>query len=307
MVIFSVLMGSVAAGIGNIYVRVEDFKYTYKISSVHGVNYFIYSGDAFIGYYHVSDICGCKHCSFKPIVYDASFKSFSQIRDLEDRVIDLLRGKYGLEIPYRGSIYLVNNSVRVIVLPVIQPSREDCLEEAISAIEPIARSRGAVIVVKLIPRSLVYDSSTVDKAVSKLVPILDTIYNVSNGHSQPNKLSIELEKALKGVNGGRLPGISFSGRYKALGCLGIVLDGVKAKPSKESVENLFRALRDIVGYSVPIVIEADQGSPVPLGNTGASAEANGLRYSITSSYIFPLLLGIATVTIVLYMAGRKKQ
>ncbi len=316
LVILSALSSSVAAGLGNTYMRVEDFKYTYKISGIHGVNYFIYSGDGFIGYYHVSDICGCKHCRFKPIVSVASFKSFSQIRVLEDRVIDLLREKCGLEIPYRGSIYLVNNSVRVIVLPVIQPGSEDRLERAISAIEPIAHSHGVIVVVKLIPRSLVYDPSAVDKAVAKLVPILDTIYNVSNGHSQPSKLSIELEKALKGVNGGKLPGISFSGRYKAFGCLGIVLDGVRTKPSRESVESLFKVLRDIIGYSVPIVIEADQESPVPLGNipgslpplnTSTSAESNVSPYSTTSSYVLPLLLGISALAIVLCMAGIKKQ
>ncbi len=300
-------MSSVAAGLGNMYVRVEGFKYTYKISGIRGVNYFIYSGDGFIGYYHVSDICGCKHCRITPIVSVASFKNYSKISCLEDRVIDLLREKYGLEIPYRGSIYLVNNSARVIVLPVIQPSREDRLEEAVRAIEPIARNEGVVIVVKLIPRGIVYDPGAVDEAAAKLVPILDTIYNVSSRHSHPSKLSIELEKALRSVNGGKLPGLSFSGRYKAFGCLGIVLEGVRAKPSRESVENFFRALRDIVGYSVPIVIEADQESPVPLGNTSKSAASNGHPCSTASSYILPLLLGAGAAVIVLYMAGRKKR
>jgi hypothetical protein len=58
---------------------------------VSGVNYFIYSGDGLMGYYHVSDICGGQCCKYTPLNFVVPLKELIKIKDLEDKVIGILR------------------------------------------------------------------------------------------------------------------------------------------------------------------------------------------------------------------------
>ncbi len=290
-------------------VRIESFKYTYKIEEIPGENYFIYSGDGFIGNYHVSDICGRQYCKYIPISSVFPLEDFLKVRDLEDKIVNILRGKYELKIPYKGRIYLVNDSVVLILLPVLEPEKNIDIEKVKLELELITYRENVTIVLKIIPRSLVYNPRAVEEAIAKLSPILDYIYSVSAAPPSVNKTLInELKKTLMDLNNGELPGIAFSMKYKIYGCLGIALDGIKDKPSKENIAKFIKALRDIVGNDIPIVIEAEQSSPTPLGNISESeAVTNDNNYNILMTQISPIILSIGTTMIILYLIKKHKQ
>lgn len=312
IVLFSIMLGISLTNIAiseNPYerVRIESFKYTYKIDEVPGENYFIYSGDGFLGYYHVSDICGGQYCRYIPASSVIPLEDFSKIRDLEDRVIGILRNKYELEIPYRGVVYLVNDSVVSILLPVFELEKNISIEKIELELEPVLDNENVTIVLKIIPRSLIYDPRAVEEAIARLTPILDYIYNVSDTPLSANKTLIkELEKALMDLNDGELPGVSFSMKYKIHGCLGIVLDGVKEKPSRENIVRFIKVLRDIVGNNIPIVIEAEQGSPIPLGDATESIISDSNYNYVSMTSILLVLLGIGITIMLLYLVEKHK-
>ncbi len=312
IVLFSIMLGISLTNIAiseNPYgrVRIESFKYTYKIDEVPGENYFIYSGDGFLGYYHVSDICGGQYCRYIPASTVIPLEDFSKIRDLEDTVIGILRNKYGLEIPYRGVVYLVNDSVVSILLPVFELEKNISIEKIELELEPVLDNENVTIVLKIIPRSLIYDPRAVEEAIARLTPILDYIYNVSDTPLSANKTLIkELEKALMDLNDGELPGVSFSMKYKIHGCLGIVLDGVKEKPSRENIVRFIKVLRDIVGNNIPIVIEAEQGSPIPLGDATESIISDSNYNYVSMTSILLVLLGIGITIMLLYLVEKHK-
>jgi hypothetical protein len=312
IVLFSILVSILSSNIviseySHRYVRIAYFKYTYRIVEVSGVNYFIYSGDGFIDYYHVSDICGGQYCKYISLNFVVPLKEFLRIRDLEDKVIGILRDNYGLEIPHRGEIYLVNDSRIVILLPVLEPVKNISIEEIREGLERIIHYRNVSIVLKIIPRSLIGDPRAVENAISKLIPILDHIYNVSNTSPLTNKTLInELRKALIDLNDGKLPGIAFLMKYKTYGCLGIVLDGIGNKPSREKVAEFFRAVRDIVGNNISIVVETEQGSPIPLNNTTESMNNINNRGQVFHILLILLSIEVIIVIPVLYFVKKHK-
>ena len=280
-------------------IRFRVFKYTYRVSEEPGANYFIYYGDGFIGYYHISDICN-GNCSFIPASHVLSINDYSRILDLEDSVVYVLRSQYGLTIPYRGMIYVVDEGI-IVLLPVFITNKSVNLEDVLHSLKSIIGDNNVVIVLKILPNDLYSgDPMEVEEAIGKLKPILDIIYKVNDTGVEDvdGKLVSELETALMDLNNGRLPGISFSARYKAFGCLGIVLDGVKEKPSRESIIEFIRVLRSIIGNETPIVIEAGKDSPVPLNQNSEPYIHNDPETNLI--VLAPILIVVASILIYKY-------
>ncbi len=300
MLLLPILIGSYPSSAVNnessyVPVRVEGFKYTYKIDDAPGTNYFIYSGDGFTGYIHVSDICGGQSCEFKPVNFVYKYEDYLKIKELEGEIIGFLRDNYGLKIPYRGDIYLVDNSRIVIVIPVISSTNQLNREKVSHDLKAVVDRDDVSIVLKTLPHSS-FNPKTIREASEKITPILDQIYNNSSKQVRVDgRLVKELENALRGLNNGKLPGIAFSLNYEAIGCLGIALDGINKKPSMQSVAEFVRVLREIVGDRIPIIIEAEQGSPIPLGSQDNPPINNG---ELSSPYI-PSILSITLIATII--------
>ncbi len=303
MLLLPILIGSYPSSAvnnesSNVPIRVEGFKYTYKIDEAPGMNYFIYSGDGFKGYIHASDICGGQSCEFKPVNLVYKYEDYLKIKELEAGIIGFLRNNYGLKIPYRGDIYLVDNSRIVIIIPVISLTNQLDIERVSHELKAIVDRDDVSIVLKALPHSS-FSPKTIREASEKITPILDRIYNTSSKQARVDeRLVKELENALRGLNNGKLPGIAFSLNYEAIGCLGIALDGIDEKPSMRSVAEFVRVLREIAGDRIPIIIEAEQGSPVPLGSQGNAPINKGELGSPYISSILSITLIAAVIPVI---------
>jgi hypothetical protein len=116
----------------------------------------------------------------------------------------------------------------------------------------------------------------------------------------------ELRKALIDLNNGELPGIAFSMKYKIQGCLGIALDGIRNKPSRDKVVEFFKAIRDIVGNNIPVVVEAEQGSPIPLNNMTKTTSSISNHDQVFHILLTLLSIEVIIVVPVLYFIKKHK-
>ena len=285
------------------YIRIEKFKYTYKIDDVEGVNYFIYSGDGFIfGYMHKSDICGDRDCKYESAVQVYSSEEFNRLYEIESKIMYLLERDYGVIVHHRGFAYVVNNSINIIFQPIFLPDQDIDLKKVDESIGSIIGENNIKVVLKVLPNELRGDPKIAEDSMNRLIPLLDYIYGVNDTISDNYKEIVEkLKDALMSLNNGSLPGIGFPADYRIMGCLGIVLNLNDVKPSEKEVAEFIRILREIVGYDVPIVVEGCLGKIVPL------SEVTEKDTTEDSNLLIPIVSMVAiaiTMAALVYISNR---